>query len=112
MPYITEESRNQIDDGAFPSNEGELNYMISSLLDEYLAEYGCNYTNIIKWLECWNVLSWKSIGEWQHLMKMPKCERMETYIDVNIPIITSMIPLIIDLMWCDINTTPNYKMKR
>jgi len=55
MPYINEESRNKIDDGVFPSNEGELNYMISSLLDEYLAEYGCNYTNIntvIGVLEC------------------------------------------------------------
>ena len=46
MPYITEESRNQIDDGVFPSNAGELNYMISSLLDEYLAEYGFNYANL------------------------------------------------------------------
>ena len=55
MPYITEESRNQIDDGVFPSNEGELNYMISSLLDEYLAEYGCNYSNlnsVVGVLEC------------------------------------------------------------
>ena len=55
MPYINEESRNKIDDGVFPSNEGELNYMISSLLDEYLAEYGCNYTNlnqVVGVLEC------------------------------------------------------------
>jgi hypothetical protein len=55
MPYITEESRNQIDEGAFPNNEGELNYMISSLLDEYLAEYGCNYANlnqVVGVLEC------------------------------------------------------------
>ena len=55
MPYITEESRNQIDEGAFPNNEGELNYMISSLLDEDLAEYGCNYANlnqVVGVLEC------------------------------------------------------------
>ena len=55
MPYITEESRNQLDDGVLPSNAGDLNYMISSLLDEYLAAYGCNYSNlnsVVGVLEC------------------------------------------------------------
>ena len=55
MPYITEEAREQLNDGGLPDNEGELNYVISSLLDEYLAQYGCNYTNInqvVGVLEC------------------------------------------------------------
>jgi hypothetical protein len=55
MPYITCEARNEIDNGAMPETAGELNYMISSLLDEYLTENGRNYANInevIGVLEC------------------------------------------------------------
>ena len=55
MPYINEEARSQLDEGVLPSNEGELNYAITTMLDEYLAEYGINYMNIntvIGVLEC------------------------------------------------------------
>ena len=48
MPYIKAEDRNLMDDGALPRTEGELNYTISTLLDEYLAEYGFNYANLNK----------------------------------------------------------------
>ena len=55
MPYIVNSAREQLDDGGLPNSAGELNYMISSLIDEYLHEYGKNYTNInevIGVLEC------------------------------------------------------------
>ena len=55
MPYIINSAREQLDDGGLPNSAGELNYMISSLIDEYLHEYGKNYTNInevIGVLEC------------------------------------------------------------
>tara|TARA_B100000745_G_scaffold150166_1_gene98169 strand:- start:1162 stop:1440 length:279 start_codon:yes stop_codon:yes gene_type:complete len=48
MPYIKAEDRNLMDDGVLPRTEGELNYTISTLLDEYLAEYGFNYANLNK----------------------------------------------------------------
>jgi hypothetical protein len=55
MPYIVDSAREQLDNGGLPNSAGELNYMISSLIDEYLHEYGKNYTNInevIGVLEC------------------------------------------------------------
>jgi len=55
MPYIIETERAELDDGGLPVNVGELNYVISTLIDEYLQEYGKNYTNInevIGVLEC------------------------------------------------------------
>lgn len=55
MPYIVENAREQLDDGGLPNSAGELNYVISSIIDEYLSEYGKNYTNInevIGVLEC------------------------------------------------------------
>jgi hypothetical protein len=55
MPYIVNGAREQLDDGGLPNSAGELNYVISSLVDEYLQEYGKNYTNInevIGVLEC------------------------------------------------------------
>ena len=55
MPYIVENAREQLDDGGLPNSGGELNYVISSIIDEYLSEYGKNYTNInevIGVLEC------------------------------------------------------------
>ena len=55
MPYIVNSAREQLDDGGLPNSAGELNYMSSSLIDEYLHEYGKNYTNInevIGVLEC------------------------------------------------------------
>ena len=55
MPYISTEDRNDLDNGAMPETAGELNYMISALLDDYLVGKGKNYANInevIGMLEC------------------------------------------------------------
>ena len=65
MPYITETAREQLNDGGLPDNEGELNYVISSLLDEYLAQYGFNYANlnaVVGVLECAKLEIYRRMG--------------------------------------------------
>ena len=57
MPYIKQEMRDQFNDGliTLPSNEGEMNYVITDLLDDYLSAYGLNYANVnalVGVLEC------------------------------------------------------------
>ena len=55
MPYIVETARELLDDGGLPDNAGEMNYVISTLIDDYLQEYGKYYANInevIGVLEC------------------------------------------------------------
>jgi hypothetical protein len=57
MPYIKQEIRDQFNNGliTLPSNEGEMNYVITDLLDDYLSAYGLNYANVnalVGVLEC------------------------------------------------------------
>ena len=57
MPYIKQELRGQFNNGliTLPSNEGEMNYVITDLLDDYLSAYGLNYANVnalVGVLEC------------------------------------------------------------
>ena len=56
MPYIKQEDRDQLNnDPLTPANEGEMNYVISDLLDDYLSAYGLNYANVnalVGVLEC------------------------------------------------------------
>ena len=57
MPYIKQEMRDQFNDGliTLPSNEGEMNYVITDLLDDFLSAYGLNYANVnalVGVLEC------------------------------------------------------------
>ena len=40
MPYIVENAREQLDDGGLPNSAGALIYVISSIIDEYLSDYG------------------------------------------------------------------------
>lgn len=52
MPYIDPDARKDL---CFPNNSGELNYLITSLCDDYLNEQGKNYkyiNEIIGVLEC------------------------------------------------------------
>ncbi len=48
MPYIKEEHREQLEPAfAFiPENAGELNYMFTRYIDEYLAHFGVSYYSI------------------------------------------------------------------
>jgi len=43
MPYIKKEDRDRIFDGDSPSNAGELNFLITLMIDEYWHENGMNY---------------------------------------------------------------------
>ena len=43
MPYIAEENRELIDNGTFPTNEGDLNYFITTISLEYLNTHGESY---------------------------------------------------------------------
>lgn len=55
MPYITKMDRSDIDDGASPETAGELNYLITTLVDDFLLDKGKSYASIneaIGALEC------------------------------------------------------------
>ena len=56
MPYVDKEARVRLDGGAAPENAGELNYVITRCVDEYLVQKGdLRYTHIneaIGVLEC------------------------------------------------------------
>jgi hypothetical protein len=52
MPYIAQKDRENLDDvaenygGEFAQNGGELNYLISSLISDYIMRKGLRYQNI------------------------------------------------------------------
>lgn len=55
MPYIKEYLRDEIENGSIPVDAGQLNYVITSLCNLYLAEIGKTYSTInevIGVLEC------------------------------------------------------------
>lgn len=55
MPYIVDGSRERLDYGDLPDNAGELNYVISTLVDDYLFHNEKNYAyinEVIGVLEC------------------------------------------------------------
>tara|TARA_X000001382_G_C3140129_1_gene169281 strand:+ start:524 stop:820 length:297 start_codon:yes stop_codon:yes gene_type:complete len=62
MPYITQEDRTSTENELFdealqfvPNNAGELNFLVSTLIDNYLTENGVRYRHInemIGALEC------------------------------------------------------------
>lgn len=56
MPYVDEEARIRLDGGAAPGNAGELNYVITRIVDEYLMQRGglryAGINEVIGVLEC------------------------------------------------------------
>lgn len=56
MPYIDEKSRNRLDAGSSPETAGELNYVITRVIDNYLADKGelryANINEVMGVLEC------------------------------------------------------------
>lgn len=55
MPYIDQGIRASLDEGRKPTKTGELNYLITRLVDAFLVMSGVNYTSInaaIGALEC------------------------------------------------------------
>jgi hypothetical protein len=55
MPYIKREERDLIAQGQSPQNAGQLNYLVATILVNYLKEHGISYqhfNDIIGVLEC------------------------------------------------------------
>jgi hypothetical protein len=55
MPYIDKTDRDQISSGRDIETPGELNFVITTIINEYLAHKGKNYSNInevVGALEC------------------------------------------------------------
>ena len=56
MPYVTQEDRKRLDAGERPQGAGELNYVITRILDEYLAAKGglryAHLNEVVGVLEC------------------------------------------------------------
>lgn len=47
MPYIKQEARNELNNNSRPAaTAGELNYQITVLCDEYIANHGLSYAHI------------------------------------------------------------------
>jgi hypothetical protein len=46
MPYIKQERRNALVEGAKPETAGELNYAITMVCDAYIAKTGVSYTKL------------------------------------------------------------------
>ncbi|MBC8147097.1 MAG: hypothetical protein H8E98_03850 [Bacteroidetes bacterium] len=47
MPYIKQERRKEIENGELPENSGELNFVVTSLIDKYLMNKGkTRYTHL------------------------------------------------------------------
>ena len=56
MPYVKQEDRKLLDQGAKPNSAGELNYMITRLLDDYISRKGgvryARLNEVVGVLEC------------------------------------------------------------
>lgn len=55
MPYIPQDARKLLSEGRKPDTAGELNYLITRLVDEFLMRKGVSYTHInaaVGVLEC------------------------------------------------------------
>lgn len=55
MPYVESAVRASLEDGRKPTKPGELNYLVTKLLDSFLVMSGVSYTSInaaIGVLEC------------------------------------------------------------
>jgi len=46
MPYITQKQRECINNGASPQDAGELNYLITTIILQYIREHGTKYQNM------------------------------------------------------------------
>ena len=55
MPYITPDARDCLDSGGYPDNPGELNYLLTMVLLDYVNHHGHSYSvfnAMIGALEC------------------------------------------------------------
>ena len=56
MPYVSKEARSRIDAGGLPQDAGELNYVVTQMIDGYLCRKGglryAHINEVIGVLEC------------------------------------------------------------
>jgi len=66
MPYVDQETRKRLDGGDAPAAAGELNYMISKLIDQYLIDKGgvryAHINEVIGVLECAKLEAYRRIA--------------------------------------------------
>ena len=43
MPYVKKDKRVKLDNGKTPDNAGDLNYLFTKIIDEYLKKEGLSY---------------------------------------------------------------------
>lgn len=56
MPYIKQEDRNRVDETAIAKSRGELNYLISKTLNQYIKDNGLTYTHCDEVVEVLNAI--------------------------------------------------------
>ena len=66
MPYITQDRRAALAEGSAPDNAGELNYLVTRLLDSYLVHQGgvryARINEVIGVLECAKLEAYRRIA--------------------------------------------------
>lgn len=66
MPYITQDRRAALAAGAMPENAGELNYLVTKLVDGYLVSQGgvryARINEVIGVLECAKLEAYRRIA--------------------------------------------------
>lgn len=66
MPYITRDRRSALADGEAPQNAGELNYLVTKLVDSYLVNQGgiryARINEVIGVLECAKLEAYRRIA--------------------------------------------------
>ena len=46
MPYIPSEARDRINSSDSPMNSGELNYLVTTIIDNYITDRGLGYSTL------------------------------------------------------------------
>jgi hypothetical protein len=87
MPYISEERRNQFDNGDFSDLQpGDVNYVVTRLLDQYIDQEGLSYTSI------------------NAMIGVLECAKLELYRRIAVPYEDRKIEENGDVYECNLNT--------
>jgi len=79
MPYIDQKSRELLQLGTSPKNSGELNYLITSLLNEYTQSKGMSYQTVN---DCLGALTGAQLEYYRRLAVPLENEKMSLNGDV------------------------------
>jgi len=85
MPYIPNESVQEIDFGKQPINAGELNYKITQLIVNYLPEIPCyqDYNEVVGVLECAKMELYRRVIAQYEERKIEDPENIDPYEDLE-----------------------------